>query len=85
MVEDLGDSSFYIDYHRNLNFARGPEAYLDIEPMAIIEPQKILSHHLHLSLSIQLEDVDSPHLQPTYIGNPSFASGNEGNIQQVVI
>ena len=62
MVEDLGNSSFSIDYHRNLNFARGLEAYLDIEPMAFVEPQKILAHHLHLSSRIQWEDADSPHL-----------------------
>ena len=48
-VEDLGNYGFSIDYHMNLNFARGPEAYLDVEPMVSIEQQRILSHHLHLS------------------------------------
>ena len=82
---DLGDYGFAIDYHINLNFARGLEAYLDIEPMVGVKQQKILAHHLHLSLSIQLEDVGSPCLQPICIGNPSFSSSNEGSIQLVVI
>ena len=48
-VEGLGYCSFYIDYHRNLNFAKGLEAYLDVEPMVSVEQQRILAHHLHLS------------------------------------
>ena len=48
-VEDLGYCGFAIDYHMNLNFSRGPEAYLDIEPMVDVEKQRILAHHLHLS------------------------------------
>ena len=47
--EDIGNYSFAIDYHMNLNFAKGLEAYLDIRPMVGVEKQKILSHHLHLS------------------------------------
>ena len=49
MLEDLGNSGFAIDYHRNLNFARGPKAYLDVGPMVSIEQQRLLAHHLHLS------------------------------------
>ena len=37
IVEDLGDYSFAIDYHMNLNFAMDSEVYLDVGPMAIIE------------------------------------------------
>jgi len=48
-VEDLGYYSFFSDYHMNLNFARGLEAYLDVGPMVGIEKQRILTHHLHLS------------------------------------
>ena len=49
IVEDLRDYSFAIDYLINLNFAKGPEAYLDVGTMADIEEKIILSHHLHLS------------------------------------
>ena len=69
----------------NLNFSRGPKAYLDVGPMVSIEQQRILSHHLHLSCCIQLEDASSPCLQPVYNGNRSFASGNEDSSQLVVI
>jgi len=47
-MEDLGYYSFSIDYHIDLNFANGLEAYLDIGPMANVEKQRILAHHLHL-------------------------------------
>jgi len=77
-VDDLGYCGFVIDYHMNLNFARGLEAYLDVEQ------QRILAHHPHLSLHIQLEDAGSPCLQPIYSGNTSFASGNEDSTQLVV-
>ena len=62
MVEDLGDYDFSTDYHMNLNFAKGPKAYLDVGPMVYVMEQKILAHHLHLSLGIQLEDAGSPYL-----------------------
>ena len=84
IVEDLRNYSFSIDYHMNLNFAKGLEVYLHVEPMVRIEKQRILAHHLHLSLRIQLEDVGSPCLQPIYSGNPSFSSSNEDSTQLVV-
>ena len=48
-MEDLENYGFSIHYHMNLNVAKGPEAYLNVGPMAGIEQQKILAHHLHLS------------------------------------
>ena len=48
-VEGLGYYGFAIDYHMNLNFARGPKAYLDVGPMVGIKQQRIVAHHLHLS------------------------------------
>ena len=48
-MEDLGNYSFAIDYHMNLNFVKVLEAYLDAGPMVGIDQQKILAHHLHLS------------------------------------
>ena len=49
IMEDLWNYDFSIDYHMNLNFARGPEAYLDVGPMVGVEKQRILAHYLHLS------------------------------------
>ena len=49
IMGDLGNYNFAIDYHMNLNFAKGPEAYLDIGIVAGIKQRKTLSHHLHLS------------------------------------
>ena len=49
ILEDLGYYDFSIDYHIDLNFAKGPEAYLDVGPMVGVEQQRILAHHLHLS------------------------------------
>ena len=49
IVEDLGNYSFSIDFHMNLNFLECPKEYLDVGPMVGVEQQKVLAHHLHLS------------------------------------
>jgi len=48
-VEDLRYNNLAIDYHKNLNFGKDLEAYLDVRSMVGIEQQRILSHSLLLS------------------------------------